>query len=69
MPADLTIEHFQRRVTEAQQRLTPYESGGVRSFDKDAQGNWVDVTPTRIAELKGEIELYQRCIRYLAARN
>ena len=62
---DLTIEHFQRRIADAQERLAYYQSAGVRSFDKDAQGNWVDVTERRIDELKDEIDMYQRCVRYV----
>src|SRR5438270_6050337 len=69
MPGDdLTIEHFRRRIAEAQERLVPYERDGVRSFDKNAQGNWVDVTAPRIDELKSEIDLYERCIRYIKSR-
>jgi len=69
MPGDdLTIEHFRRRIAEAQERLVPYERDGVRSFDKNALGNWVDVTAPRIDELKSEIDLYERCIRYIESR-
>ena len=45
-----------------------YERNDVTSFDKDAQGNWVDVTAPRIDELKSEIDLYERCIRYIERR-
>ena len=65
---DLTIEHFRCRITEAQQRLALYERNDVTSFDKDAQGNWVDVTAPRIDELKSELDLYKRCIRYIESR-
>lgn len=45
------------------------EKDGIKSFDKDARGNWVEITPRRIEELKSMIDLYEHCIRHLEGRS
>jgi hypothetical protein len=57
------LDHLREMIVALKKELAPYESGTLRVAQRPPNGEWVDITEERVAQIKREIASVENTLK------